>query len=170
MKNILITGPPRCGKSTFIETLVHQIQKPVTGFYTREIREKGIRKGFSIITLHGRQGVLAHEKLKSRYRVGKYGVHLSDIDRIAVPSMIPSQAADVIVIDEVGKMECLSLLFKKALTEALDSSNPVIGSISLKGSKFIQAIKNREDILLIHINEKNRDDPALFSQLLSILK
>jgi nucleoside-triphosphatase THEP1 len=43
IKNILLTGPPRCGKSTVIERLVRQIKRPVTGFFTREIREEGKR-------------------------------------------------------------------------------------------------------------------------------
>jgi nucleoside-triphosphatase THEP1 len=169
MKNILITGPPRCGKSTFIEKLVHRIKGPTTGFFTREIREQGRRKGFSINALDGKEGVLAHEKLTSGHKVGKYGVNLQDIDEIAVPSMIPTQADEVIIIDEVGKMECFSPLFKKALIEALNSAHPVIGSISQKGDKFIQEIKARENVLLITITEKNRDDPKLFSQLLSAL-
>lgn len=169
MKNILITGPPRCGKSTLIEKLVHRAKGPITGFFTREIRKQGRRTGFSINTLDGKEGILAQEKLKSRHKVGKYGVCLQDIDRIAVPSMKPRQAHEVIIIDEIGKMECYSALFKKALIEALDSPNPVMGSIAQKGGKFIQKIKVREDVLLIAITEKNRDDPELFSELLSAL-
>jgi len=37
----LDTGPPRCGKSKVIEKLVRQIARPVTGFYLRQIRERG---------------------------------------------------------------------------------------------------------------------------------
>ncbi|MDL1986092.1 MAG: hypothetical protein LWX08_00310, partial [Deltaproteobacteria bacterium] len=88
-KNILVTGPPRCGKSTLIEKVILCIEKPMTGFFTREIKEKGKRVGFSIITLDGKKGVLAHQNIRSRCRVGKYGVNLDDIDRIAVSSIIP---------------------------------------------------------------------------------
>ena len=42
-KNILVTGPPRCGKSTLIEKVILRIEKPMTGFFTREIKEKGGR-------------------------------------------------------------------------------------------------------------------------------
>ena len=57
--NILITGPPRCGKSTLIEKVVSRIERPVTGFFTREIKGKGRRVGFSINTLDGKEGILA---------------------------------------------------------------------------------------------------------------
>lgn len=168
-KNILITGPPRCGKSTLIEKLVHRAKGPTTGFFSREIRKQGRRTGFSINTLDGKEEVLAHEKHNSRHRVGKYGVSIQDIDDIAVPSIRPAKSHEVIIIDEIGKMECYSPLFKKALIEALDCPTPVIGTIALKGSKFIQNIKARENVLLIHLNEQNRNDPELFSQLLSVL-
>jgi len=163
-KNILLTGPPRCGKSTLIEKVAGKIQKPMTGFITREIREEGKRVGFSIETLDGKEGVLAHEKIKGRYRVGKYGVNLNDIDQIAVPSMLPTRSDRIIVIDEIGKMECFSPLFRQILMKILDSDNPVIGTIAQKGDRFIQKIKERDDILLIHVSEKNRDELENFSK------
>ena len=156
-KNILLTGPPRCGKSTLIERLIPQINRPLTGFFTREIREGGNRKGFSIITLDGKKGVLAHEESKSRVRVGKYGVNIDELDRIAVPAVIPSKPEEIVIIDEIGKMECYSPLFRETLVKTLDSENTVIGSIALKGGPFIQKIKERKDVLLVTVSEKNRD-------------
>jgi len=153
-----LTGPPRCGKSTVIERVVSRIGKPIRGFFTRELREGGKRTGFSILTLDGRKGLLAHQDMKARYRVGKYGVNLRDIDEIAVPSMIPKDRDETIVIDEIGKMECLSRSFREALLEVLDSQNPVIGTIALKGDRFIQQIKQRKDVLLMEVTEKNRNE------------
>ena len=163
-KNILLTGPSRCGKSTLIEKVVERIQKPMTGFFTSEIREEGKRIGFSITTLNGENGVLAHQKIRGKYRVGRYGVNLHDIDRIAVPSMLPNQSNMIIVIDEIGKMECFSSLFRQTLMNILDSENPIIGTIAQKSDRFIQKIKEREDILLIHVSEKNRDELVNFSK------
>jgi nucleoside-triphosphatase len=57
------------------------MEKPVTGFFTREIKEQGKRVGFSIITIDGKKGVLAHEDIRDRPKVGKYGVNLHDINR-----------------------------------------------------------------------------------------
>jgi nucleoside-triphosphatase len=47
-RNILITGPPGCGKSTLIEKIVNRIERPVTGFFTREIKKEGRRVGYSV--------------------------------------------------------------------------------------------------------------------------
>ena len=167
-RNILITGPPRCGKSTLIEKVVKRIEEPVTGFFTLEIKEKGRRVGFSINTLDGREGILAHQKSKSRFKVGKYGVNLKDIDSIAVPAMIPARKDEIVVIDEIGKMECFSSLFKETLIKVLSLSNWIIGSIAQKGDPFIQRIKERDDVLLIRVTAQNRD--ILVDQILDSIK
>jgi nucleoside-triphosphatase len=167
-KNILITGQPRSGKSTLIEAVVRRIQGPVTGFFTREIRDGGERVGFSINTVEGREGILAHKSMRSQYRVGRYGVNLRDIEDIAVPAMIPSGHEEIVVIDEIGKMECFSRLFRETLSQVLDSPNPVLGSIARKGDAFIEAIKRRKDVMVIDVTIQNRD--MWVDQLLDTLK
>lgn len=155
--NILVTGPPRSGKSTLIEKVVNKIKRPATGFFTRELSDKGKRVGFLIETLDGKTGILAHQNIKSRYKVGRYGVNLGDLDQVAVPSMLPFTGDQLVVIDEIGKMECFSRLFKETLLRVLSLDNQVIGSIALKGDRFIQTIKNRDDVALVSISETTRD-------------
>ena len=156
-KNILYTGLPGCGKSTIIEKIVQRLNRPTTGFFTKEIRDRGRRVGFSITTLDGKQGILAHIDIQSSMRVGRYGVNLQDLDKIGVPSLVPKNDNVTVVVDEIGKMECFSALFKETLTAVLDSTNPVVGSISLKGDAFIDAIKKRPDTHLISVSVENRD-------------
>jgi len=111
--------------------------------------------GFSINTLDGREGILAHQNLKSQFRVGKYGVNLKDIDSIAVPAMIAERKEKIVVIDEIGKMECFSVLFKRTLVRVLSLPNWIIGSIAQKGDLFIQRIKERDDVKVIRITAQN---------------
>jgi nucleoside-triphosphatase len=165
VNNVLVTGPPRSGKSTLIEKVVQSINRPATGFFTQELREKGRRVGFSITTLQGKTGVLAHQSIRSTFRVGKYGVNLEDLDQIAVPSMLPSSLDQIVVVDEIGKMECFSRLFKETLIQVLSSDNLVIGSVAIKGDRFIQSIKKRDDVSLISISQNTRDSALkLFMQ------
>ena len=163
-RNILITGLPGSGKTTFVEKILRQVNVPAVGFITREIRQHGNRVGFSIDTLDGRTGVLARVDFKSGFRVGRYGVRLETIDEIAVPSLKSSTEDILIVIDEIGKMECLSEVFRKAVIEVLDSPNLVLAAIAMKGDYFIQSLKSRDDVSVIELNQANRD--TLVSSLL----
>jgi len=144
------------------------MEEPAGGFFTREIKEGGRRVGFSINTLDGREGILAHKSIRSEYRVGKYGINIEDIDTIAIPSIIPRGKDEIVVIDEIGKMECFSDLFKKTLIQVLDSPNCVIGSIALKGGSFIQGIKNRDDVTVSRVTPQTRD--SLVEKILDSIK
>jgi nucleoside-triphosphatase len=154
---VLLTGPPRSGKSTLIERIIARLDRPLAGFFTGEIKEHGRRVGFALKTLDGREGVLARVGHESAHRVGPYGVNLADLDRLAVPSMRPDDPAALVIVDEIGKMECFSSRFRRAVIDLLDSEHDVLGSIALKGQTFIQKIKSRADVDLIEVTPANRD-------------
>ncbi len=164
-KNILLTGPPRCGKSTLIEKLVQKLDKPMTGLFTREIKEGGKRVGFSIITLDGKEGILAHKDSETKIRLGQYGVHLDQLNRIAVPSITPSKPDEIIVIDEIGKMECVSSLFRETLIKALDSDN-LNPPCSI--NKIMMGASVEPPLRFLHlgvrgaISKRHRQDSALY--------
>ena len=156
-KNILVTGSPGCGKTTLIERVIERLHEPLSGFITREIREMGRRVGFSIETLDGKTTVLAHTDFRSPHKVGKYGVRLEAIDKMAVPSLEVQNPGCILVIDEIGKMECISALFRKSVLNILDSPQVLLGSIALKGDAFIREIRARNDILIFEANSGNRN-------------
>ncbi|HID05680.1 MAG TPA: AAA family ATPase, partial [Armatimonadetes bacterium] len=104
--NILLTGLPRVGKTTVIQRVVESTDLPFGGFYTQEVREGGLRVGFKIITLDGEEGILAHIRTRSRYRVGRYGVNIEDMQNVAMPAVERALSeGKVIVIDEIARME-----------------------------------------------------------------
>lgn len=158
--NILLTGMPGVGKTTLIRRLVEALDRPARGFYTEEIREKGKRVGFKIATLDGREGILAHEKITGPNRVSRYGVSTTDLEAIGIPAITPASAEEIIVLDEIGKMECASKAFKDAAWAALDSPNLVLGTIARKGVGFIARVKRRPDVKLFDVTTRNRDHLA----------
>lgn len=167
-KNILVTGLPGVGKTTLIKKISGELRNlhPV-GFYTAEIREKGVRKGFELISFDGRRGMLSHTEIKSPHRVGKYGVDIKGFEDLleSIPFLDP--ATNLIVIDEIGKMECLSRKFIGLIKDILDLEKQVIATIALKGTGLIEEIKKRDDIRLIEITQSNRE--SLVSEVLKLL-
>lgn len=66
LKNLLLTGPPGCGKTTVLERVAEQVRElRLAGFVTRELREQGQRVGFEAIGLGGHRVVLAHVRFRS---------------------------------------------------------------------------------------------------------
>lgn len=158
-KNILITGLPGVGKTALIKRLADELKtfNPV-GFYTSEIREKGIRKGFELISLAGQKGILSHINIKSPYRVGKYRVNVRGFEEFIDSIPFSDSITRLIIIDEIGKMECMSEKFCRLIKELLNSKKVVIATIALKGSSIIEEIKRRHNIKLFEITEKNREE------------
>jgi nucleoside-triphosphatase len=159
MKRILfITGSPGSGKTTLISAVAEALApyRP-SGFLTLEIREGGIRRGFLLKNLGEGEAVLAHSSMESRYRVGRYGVDIAGLDCFLKETFFGSQDANVIIIDEIGKMECLSAYFRHRLTEIFDGRVPVIATIALKGDEFIEAVKKRDDAVIFYLTPGNRD-------------
>jgi nucleoside-triphosphatase len=127
------------------------------GFYTSEIREGGTRKGFELVSLDGRKGLLSHVGIESRYRVGRYGVDVIAFDGFLVTLPFLDPSTSLVVIDEIGKMECLSPRFTGLVRELLDSGKVVIATVSLKGGGLIEEVKKRKDVLTFLMTEGNRD-------------
>ena len=155
-KNIFLTGAPSSGKTTVIKKVIASLRCPATGFYTEEERVAGKRVGFVMKTINGRSGYLAHQDIRSEFNIRRYGVSIDNIENIAVPSIAPREG-NVIILDEIGKMECFSDVFRKAALEALTSPNIVVGTITFGGDDFILGIKEREDIEVHEVTPGNRD-------------
>jgi nucleoside-triphosphatase len=106
--------------------------------------------------LDGKSGYLAHRDIQSKFHIRRYGVSIDNVENIAVPSIAPREG-NVIILDEIGKMECFSDVFRKAALEALTFPNIVVGTITFGGDDFILGIKEREDIEIHEVTPKNRD-------------
>ena len=168
-KNLLVTGLPGVGKTTLIKKLAEALKSlHPAGFYTEEMREGGERKGFELVSLEGKKELLSHKGIQSAYRVGQYKVDIKGFQDFLDSISFFSPLARLIIIDEIGKMECLCDRFIKLLGEILDSEKWVIATIALKGTGSTEKIKKRQDIRLFEITQKNRD--ALVSEILKEVK
>jgi nucleoside-triphosphatase len=154
----LITGKPGVGKTTLVQKVIERMQ-PVNmaGFCTAEIRCMGSRLGFELQGLNGERRTLAHVEIDSRNRVGRYGVDKNGFEEFLEALDLLNPDVELIVIDEIGKMELFSNTFRSLVRNALSSEKQVLASIALKGNEFIRKIKQRLDIHLLEVTHDNRD-------------
>jgi len=157
-KNILITGPPGIGKTTLIKKITDTLRKyKPAGFYTEEVKdERGKRIGFDIVNISNKQrGVLARISGRGPYRVGRYRVYLREFEEFIKGMDIDS--SNLVIIDEIGKMECFSDFFKDMIKGLVESQRILIATVALKGGGLIQEIRERRDVYLYRMSLDNRD-------------
>lgn len=155
---LLVEGRPGVGKTTLAKRVVVRLQQAglgVCGFTTSEIRIAGRRVGFEVDPIGGRTEVLAHVDLPGPPRVGRYGVDLAAFERAALPSL--QEPGDVVVIDELGKMELASTRFVDAVHDLLASDRPVFASAHAHRHPVTDRIKHDAGIEKLRITVSNRD-------------
>ena len=154
---LLLTGQPGTGKTALIKEALARTRVKAAGFYTEEIRTGGIRQGFRIVTLDGQEAILAHVGASSPHQVSKYGVDTDALDRVGVSALRRAvQEFDLIVIDEIGKMELLSPQFRETVTKAINSGKKVLGTIMFNPHPFADGIKRRSEVETLLVTGDNR--------------
>jgi nucleoside-triphosphatase len=157
-RRLLLTGAPGVGKTTVMRTVAREVRRlPLGGFFTEEIRSGRERQGFALVTFDGRRAIMAHVDRAGNPRVGKYGVDVAVIDEIARSALAAHPGLDLYLVDEIGKMECLSAAFVTAMRRLLDGGTPVVATIGLRGGGFMDEVKRRRDVALWEITRGNRD-------------
>ncbi|KAM6956310.1 cancer-related nucleoside-triphosphatase [Aplochiton taeniatus] len=190
-KHVFLTGPPGVGKTTLVQKACETIMSSgviVEGFYTEEVRERGRRVGFDVVTITGERGHLSrvrdsaeasHERRE--YTVGQYVVDLLSFENLALPLFRNMKSAGeggsrVFVIDEIGKMELFSKSFIRAVRETLDSSAYcVLGTIPIPKGKplaLVEEVRGRKDVKVFTVSKENRNSilPNIVSSLQECLK
>ncbi|MEM2969457.1 MAG: NTPase [Candidatus Bathyarchaeia archaeon] len=157
-----MTGRPGVGKTTVLTKVIDELKfkgVKVGGMITKESRTNGERDGFIIYDLGSEsKGWLARKKLGHGPQIGKYYVCLNDLESIGVNAILDAVATtDVVVIDEVGPMELLSVRFCNAVLRALDSNRLVLGTIHYRAAHpLIHSIRNKENAKIFEVTAINR--------------
>jgi nucleoside-triphosphatase len=157
--NLLITGLPGIGNPTFVIKLVDRLSDArIAAFYMKEIRAGGARQGFEIVDIGtGSCTLLSHIDFCKGQRVGKYGVDVKGFEDYleTAPFFLPD--TQLVLIDEISKMECLSGKFTRLIVDLLNAPIMLVATIALYGSGIIQEIRHRADAHLHFISQETRD-------------
>ncbi|MGW5274071.1 nucleoside-triphosphatase [Streptomyces sp. NPDC004044] len=158
---ILLEGRPGVGKTTAIRRLTALLHnRDIVGFTTEEIRQGGARVGFALETAAGNRAVLAHVGFPGPPKVGRYGVDLGVMDRLALPALMAASAhpapGQLVLIDELGRMELASASFREAVRSAFEAAIDVVATVHAHSDPFTDPLKQRADIELITVTRANR--------------
>ncbi|MFB6131990.1 MAG: nucleoside-triphosphatase [Halanaeroarchaeum sp.] len=161
--NVLITGPPRSGKTTVLERLVDRLRAEgltLAGVWSPEVREGGNRVGFDIVDLaSGERAVLARKEREKGPQVGSYRVDVPATEALCERAFEAVESADAVVIDEIAPMEVTTDAFTEGVRTALDSPTPVAAAVHYRAtSGFFGAVKDRDDTTTFEVTEDSRDE------------
>ena len=160
---LLLTGRPGVGKTTVVKTVAGALGERAGGFYTEEIRGPGGRKGFRLVTRDGQETVMAHVNLRGqgRPRVSRYGVDVGAIDRVGVAALRRAMAErEVIIVDEIGKMELFSGQFRDVVLQAVSGRRLVVATVMSKPNPWVDALKALPQVEVWEVTMKNREGMA----------
>ena len=160
-----ITGMPSVGKTQTLKKIIEFLEESgytVGGMITEPVLEKKKRVGFYVEDWQTREKeVFAHIDIDSKDKVGRYGVDISNLEKVGVPAIekaIADGDINIIIIDEIGKMEMLSERFCEIVIEALDSDKPIMVTLHKKSrSPLLQDVRRRDDMRILEVTPVNRN-------------
>jgi nucleoside-triphosphatase len=169
---LLIAARPGAGKTTVLGRLAELLREagvPLSGFLTRELRQHGRRVGFELETFAGERGVLAHVELPGPPRVGRYGVDLEAFEGLALPAIERRGEKQVVLVDELGKMELASKRFREATVALFDDHVPIVATVQMSPHPFTARLKRRAEVETLALTSATRDRlPGELAQRLGV--
>jgi nucleoside-triphosphatase len=87
----------------------------------------------------------------------QYGVDLAAIDAAVETALAPRRGLALYLVDEIGKMECLSERFVARVRALLAGRVPVVATVAKRGAGFIAEVKRRDDCEVWTLTRANRD-------------
>lgn len=157
-----ITGLPGSGRTDLLLSIVGMLEAEnikVGGVITLPIEEEGKVTGFKMQDYMTKdEAVIAGVRIQSRARQDEFGI---DLDTLGVFSVNAIKRgvfnADLVIIDEIGKIQLRSEYFNKAVLNALKSNKPLIMTIYRKSrSSLLQDIRRRDDIRMLEVTPVNK--------------
>lgn len=104
-------------------------------------------------------------------QVGKYCVDVKSFEEIALPVInkalnIERDKNTIVIVDEIGKMEMFSEMFRRGIKQLFDQSIEckslrLLVTVPLKNSiPFVEELRKRNDVKEIEVKKSNRNELA----------
>ena len=170
----IIIGRPGSGKSTCVALLIEGLRSRgirFGGIRTPEVREGGIRTGFVVEDLlTGERDVFASIRFRGGPSVSKYVVDVRRFESIAIPALTKAlRECEVILIDEMGKMELLSTEFIGLVREIWKSDSITVGTAPLVKISELEDLKRASEVIRMERGEADRVASYLINKICGYL-
>ena len=161
-----ITGLPGAGKTytlrRVIEMLTSDGKMSVGGMIDEKVVDATGRKKLGIkVTdlMTGESQTFARPDIESKIMVGTLGVDLALFESVSIAAIKNAcEQCDIIIIDEIGKVEVESQAFVDAVNDALDVDKPMIITLHKKSrNPLLQDIRRRDDVRILEVTPTNRN-------------
>ncbi|MGW3498996.1 nucleoside-triphosphatase [Streptomyces sp. NPDC001020] len=104
---------------------------------------------------------LGLQNVQVRQRVGRYGVDLGVMERLALPELRPAATGPapwpLVLIDELGRMELACAALRDMVGSLFQADVDVVATVHVHRDPFTDALKGRRDIDVVSITPANRD-------------
>ncbi|XP_014480132.1 PREDICTED: cancer-related nucleoside-triphosphatase homolog isoform X2 [Dinoponera quadriceps] len=165
------------GKTTVCKKVASMLERKggkLDGFYTEEVRDRsGARIGFDIVRVKDPEGRLSLARLRSstdaqkdsKYHVGNYSVFLNNFESVALPVL--NSDADILLIDEIGKMELFSGDFKRKVMDIFFGTSkkafvigtiPELHKVPQQHATLFQKLHADERIKILNVSYQSRNN------------
>ncbi|XP_076379045.1 nucleoside-triphosphatase THEP1 isoform X3 [Megalopta genalis] len=154
----------------------------LTGPPEEERNQNGTRTGFDIVLVNNSQkkSTLAkaedviNQSKRTKHKVGKYYVFINDFESTALP--VFESNADILIIDEIGKMELFSekfhdkvlKLFARTINKPfIIATIPETHKVPQKYLSLFQKLQADKKSKVVIVNRQNRD--SLVEEILHLI-
>lgn len=157
-RHIFLTGKKQVGKTTVLQSVLHNLDIPLCGYCTLPYEIGGVRKGFY---LHSLTQMNSYENDSPiSIRTGEKGSYPLTETFETLGVSVLEQALNVkywMLADEIGKLERDARVFQETFFRCLDEKELVLGVLQDTDSAFVSVIKNRPDVEVWTVTQENRD-------------
>ena len=172
-----ITGLPGSGKTATLRRVLQMLTSEndvtVGGIIDEKVTDESGRKkcGMKVTDLQTEEfEIFARPDIQSKIMVGSLGVDLALFESISIKAIKNAcEQCDIIVIDEVGKIEVESQAFMDAVNDALEIDKPMLITLHKKSrNPLLQEIRRRNDVRILEVTATNRN--ILPFKIVSLMK
>jgi nucleoside-triphosphatase len=148
--HVLLTGRVQVGKSTALNRFIKSHGLSADGYRTYWRDPDTLFIGPYGSTSPGRAAAITanYKRIPLIETFDSYGTGL----------VRRSGKKQLIVFDELGRLEIMSVAFTDAILEKFDGDKPILGVIKPEHNRFLDAIRAKPNVATIEVTLENRDN------------